>query len=58
MGFHMTYLNRLSGANWCGKINFLNALMPELNIKTQEISMALGRGKHTTHTELYFYGGG
>jgi len=30
--------------------------MPELSLKTQEISKALGRGKHTTrHTELYFY---
>jgi ribosome biogenesis GTPase / thiamine phosphate phosphatase len=33
--------------------------MPELSLKTQEISMALGRGKHTTrHTELYRYNEG
>lgn len=52
-------LSVLAGQTGAGKSTFLNALMPELNIKTQEISMALGRGKHTTrHTELYFYGGG
>ena len=33
--------------------------MPELGLKTQEISKALGRGKHTTrHTELYNYNEG
>ncbi|PKK86705.1 MAG: ribosome small subunit-dependent GTPase A, partial [Tenericutes bacterium HGW-Tenericutes-8] len=52
-------LSVLAGQTGAGKSTFLNALMPEFNIKTQEISMALGRGKHTTrHTELYFYGGG
>ena len=52
-------LSVLAGQTGAGKSTFLNALMPELDIKTQEISMALGRGKHTTrHTELYFYGGG
>lgn len=52
-------LSVLAGQTGAGKSTFLNALMPQLNIKTQEISMALGRGKHTTrHTELYFYGGG
>lgn len=49
----------LAGQTGAGKSTFLNALMPELGIKTQEISKALGRGKHTTrHTELYAYAGG
>ena len=49
----------LAGQTGVGKSTLLNALMPELNLKTQEISKALGRGKHTTrHTELYAYQGG
>lgn len=49
----------LAGQTGAGKSTFLNALMPQLDIKTQEISKALGRGKHTTrHTELYTYAGG
>jgi ribosome biogenesis GTPase len=49
----------LAGQTGAGKSTFLNALMPNLGIKTQEISKALGRGKHTTrHTELYAYAGG
>lgn len=49
----------LAGQTGAGKSTFLNALMPDLGIKTQEISKALGRGKHTTrHTELYTYAGG
>jgi ribosome biogenesis GTPase len=46
----------VSGQTGVGKSTLLNHLMPQLNIETQEISLALGRGKHTTrHTELYPY---
>jgi ribosome biogenesis GTPase len=49
----------LAGQTGVGKSTLLNALMPELHLKTQEISKALGRGKHTTrHTELYEYNQG
>lgn len=49
----------LAGQTGAGKSSLLNALDSMLNIKTAEISYALGRGKHTTrHTELISYGGG
>ena len=44
----------LVGQTGAGKSTLLNKLMPELNIKTGEVSEALGRGKHTTrHIEIY-----
>lgn len=42
-----------TGQSGAGKSTLLNKLDKNLNIKTNEISYALGRGKHTTrHTEL------
>ena len=47
------------GQSGAGKSTLLNRLDNTLELKTDEISKALGRGKHTTrHTELYeLYGG-
>ena len=43
-----------TGQSGAGKSTLLNKINPELALKTDEISLALGRGKHTTrHTELY-----
>ena len=43
-----------TGQSGAGKSTLLNKINPKLELKTDEISMALGRGKHTTrHTELY-----
>ncbi len=42
-----------TGQSGSGKSTLLNRIDNNLNIKTDEISLALGRGKHTTrHTEL------
>lgn len=44
----------LAGQTGAGKSSLLNRLDDKLSIKTDEISEALGRGKHTTrHVELY-----
>lgn len=49
----------LAGQTGVGKSTLLNSLIPELEIKTQEISKSLGRGKHTTrHSELYNFNDG
>ena len=43
-----------TGQSGAGKSTLLNKINPKLDLKTNEISLALGRGKHTTrHTELY-----
>lgn len=43
----------VSGQTGAGKSHLLNTLNPNFELKTQDISLALGRGKHTTrHTEL------
>lgn len=44
----------LSGQSGAGKSTLLNLLDSNLDLKTNEISKALGRGKHTTrHVSLY-----
>ena len=48
-----------TGQSGAGKSTLLNRIKPDLNLKTDEISMALNRGKHTTrHTELIEICGG
>jgi len=47
------------GQSGVGKSSMLNAIDEELNIEVNEISKALGRGKHTTrHVELHKLAGG
>ena len=49
----------LAGQTGAGKSSLLNRIDDNLDIKTDEISEALGRGKHTTrHVELYEIGEG
>jgi len=43
-----------TGQSGAGKSTLLNKINPTLKLKTNEISISLGRGKHTTrHTELF-----
>ena len=47
-------LTVFTGQSGAGKSSLLNKLDSNLELKTDEISMALGRGKHTTrHVELF-----
>ena len=48
-----------TGQTGAGKSTLLNHICPNLNLKTGDVSMALGRGKHTTrHVELLDVCGG
>lgn len=48
-----------AGNTGVGKSSIMNALFPELQLETGEISAKLGRGRHTTrHIELYPQNGG
>ncbi|MDE7364733.1 MAG: ribosome small subunit-dependent GTPase A [Ruminococcus sp.] len=47
-------ISAFTGNSGAGKSTLLNAVDPDLNIPTGEISKKLGRGRHTTrHAELY-----
>lgn len=49
----------LAGQSGAGKSSLINRLDSSLELKTDDISLALNRGKHTTrHTELYEIGNG
>lgn len=48
-----------TGQTGVGKSSLINELIPGFHLETQEISQALGRGKHTTRcTSLYSFLGG
>lgn len=52
-------VNVLAGQTGAGKSTLLNSINPELDLETNEISKALGRGKHTTrHVEIFEFGHG
>lgn len=50
-------INAFTGNSGVGKSSILNLLIPENEIKTGDISLKLGRGRHTTrHTQMYKLG--
>ena len=51
--FFKDKISVFAGQSGVGKSSLINAIRPELELKTNEISSHLGRGKHTTrHVEL------
>jgi len=47
-------VNLFAGPSGVGKSSIINALLPEVNLETGDLSVKLGRGKHTTrHTEIF-----
>ncbi|MDX8362299.1 MULTISPECIES: ribosome small subunit-dependent GTPase A [Bacillaceae] len=57
--FLNNHISVFAGQSGVGKSSLLNALRPELELKTDDISSHLGRGKHTTrHVELLSIGNG
>lgn len=51
-------ISALTGNSGAGKSTLLNAIFPDFQLKTGEISQKLGRGRHTTReVELYKIGG-
>ncbi|MRX73356.1 ribosome small subunit-dependent GTPase A [Bacillus lacus] len=57
--FFQERISVFAGQSGVGKSSLLNALKPELELKTNDISNHLGRGKHTTrHVELIHVGDG
>ena len=47
-------LTALTGNSGVGKSSIINALYPDINVSTGEISEKIGRGRHTTrHVELF-----
>lgn len=53
------HISVLTGQSGAGKSSLLNRIDPTFHLQTQEISKALGRGKHTTrHCELHEIAGG
>jgi len=58
-GLFKNKITVFTGQSGAGKSSLLNMLDSSLELKTNEISEALGRGKHTTrHTELYSFDDG
>ena len=58
-GIFQNEITVFMGQTGAGKSTLLNRINPNLNLLTGEISMALGRGRHTTrHVEIIEFNGG